>query len=302
MTTTATPAPTLTGGRWSLTSATAQTVSALRTTVLDHVRATLESQNRPNGLDDLFDADLITAELLTNAYRHGGRARIDVLVAFPGADLWIGVFDANPRQYPRIDETAPGLASHGQGMRLVDTLTGKRWHTVPLANGKFVTALVPIPEPRHSTGQPASHTPSYDGTAWLTAALPRTARAEAVRRWHQGKTAPLPAGTHFDVVTAEQRRAKPVVDLLRALGIRPGPVLQADGRVVHFLVPPGSTWPALTGTVHHTTGRTILFPRPGTRNWVIPPDGTGNLTDATVLADTFSRTARLPVPTTPPAP
>ncbi|MFJ1757626.1 ATP-binding protein [Kitasatospora sp. NPDC088134] len=299
MTTTIAARP-LASGRWSLTDATEESVSSLRTNVFGHVRATLAADGRPHSPDDLFGIELVISELVTNAYRHGGPRRIDVLVAFPDRDFWIGVFDTNPRRLPRIDETGPGQKSHGQGMRLVDAFTDQRWGSAALPYGKYVTARCTIPDAEHTPRPPASHTPSTDGTAWLLQALSPAVRDRAVQRWKEGRTVPLPTGTHFDVVTAETDRAMTALRFLTSLGIRPGPVLRASA-AVHFLVPPGTTWPTGTG-LHHAPGRTLLAPRPGTPNWLTAPDGTGNLTDAALLADVFAHTARLPAPVPEPAP
>ncbi|MFJ5926606.1 ATP-binding protein [Kitasatospora sp. NPDC092948] len=293
-------APPLTGGRWSLANATEESVSSLRTEVFDHVRATLAADGRPHGPDDLFGIELVISELLTNAFRHGGPRRIDVLLAFPDHDFWIGVFDTNPRRLPCIDGTVPGLKSNGQGMRLVDAFTDRRWGSAALPDGKYVAARCTIPEAEHTARPAASHTPATDGTAWLLQGLPPAARASAVRRWSEGKTVPLPTGTHFDVVTTEPHRARNALQLLNALGISPGPVLRANA-AVHFLVPPGATWPTGTG-LHHAAGQTLMAPRPGTPNWLNTPDGTGSLTDAALLADVIAHTVHLPAPAPEPAP
>lgn len=77
--------------------------------------------------------------------------------------------------------------------------------------------------------------------------------------------------------------------MLTRLIDRPGPVLSdvGDGRM-GFFVPPGTVarWIG-TGVRGVGLGTWILVPYPGRPSggvrWLIPPDGSGTLTDATVL-------------------
>lgn len=99
----------------------------------------------------------------------------------------------------------------------------------------------------------------------------------------------LPAGRRWDVLILPRELGYPTLDVLTRLIDRPGPVLSdvGDGRM-GFFVPPGTVarWIG-TGVRGVGLGTWILVPYPGRPSggvrWLIPPDGSGTLTDATVL-------------------
>lgn len=82
----------------------------------------------------------------------------------------------------------------------------------------------------------------------------------------------------------------PTLDVLTRLIDRPGPVLAGFGDArMGFFVPPGtaSRWVG-TGVRGAGRGTWIVVPHPGWAvvgkvRWLIPPDGSGTLTDATLL-------------------
>ncbi|MEU0130432.1 MULTISPECIES: hypothetical protein [unclassified Streptomyces] len=124
---------------------------------------------------------------------------------------------------------------------------------------------------------------------WLASVAPDP---EACRReWVRDPRgiALLPAGKRWDVLIVPAELGYPTLDVLTRLIDRPGPVLAdfGDSRM-GFFVPPGtaSRWLG-TGIRGVGRGAWIVVPRPGITvggvRWLIPPDGSGVLTDATLL-------------------
>ncbi|MGK5641311.1 hypothetical protein ACSNOK_23785 [Streptomyces sp. URMC 126] len=124
---------------------------------------------------------------------------------------------------------------------------------------------------------------------WLAAAAPDPAGC----RWEWERNpfgiALLPAGRLWDVLIFPGGLGRPTADVLAGRAGSPGPVL-ADERAgrVGFLVPPGTAarWLA-TGVRGAGCGTWIVVPHP-VRNtslvrWLVPPDGSGALTDPVVL-------------------
>lgn len=100
----------------------------------------------------------------------------------------------------------------------------------------------------------------------------------------------LPAGRRWDVLILPGEPGYPTLDVLNRLVDRPGPVLAdfGDGRT-GFFVPPGTAarWVG-TGVRSAGRGTWIVVPHPGRAvvgkvRRLIPPDGSGTLTDATLL-------------------
>ncbi|MET7645284.1 hypothetical protein ABZS83_16875 [Streptomyces sp. NPDC005426] len=101
----------------------------------------------------------------------------------------------------------------------------------------------------------------------------------------------LPAGRRWDVLILPGELGRPTLDVLTRLIDRPGPVLSDFGDArTGFFVPPGTVarW-AGTGVRGAGRGTWIVVPHPGQAaagggvRWLIPPDGSGTLTDATLL-------------------
>ncbi|MFD7440684.1 hypothetical protein [Streptomyces sp. NPDC059909] len=99
----------------------------------------------------------------------------------------------------------------------------------------------------------------------------------------------LPAGRRWDVLILPGQLGHPTFDVLTRLMDRPGPVLAGFGDArMGFFVPPGTSgrW---VGTGVRTAGRGtwIVVPYPGRAaggvRWLIPPDGSGTLTDPALL-------------------
>jgi hypothetical protein len=98
----------------------------------------------------------------------------------------------------------------------------------------------------------------------------------------------LPAGRLWDVLILTGELGSPTLDVLTLLD-RPGPVLAdfGDSRI-GFFVPPGTAERWLgTGIRAAGRGTWIVVPYPGRPTggvrWLVPPDGTGHLTDPVVL-------------------
>ncbi|MGW4595190.1 hypothetical protein ACWEOA_07595 [Streptomyces sp. NPDC004457] len=124
---------------------------------------------------------------------------------------------------------------------------------------------------------------------WLASVAPDP---EACRRqWERNPlgVALLPAGKAWDVLILPGALGYPTLDVLTRVLDQLGPVLVdfGDNRV-GFLVPPGTAARWLgTGIRTAGTGTWIVVPYPGrvTRGvrWLVPPDGSGTLTDPALL-------------------
>lgn len=99
----------------------------------------------------------------------------------------------------------------------------------------------------------------------------------------------LPAGLLWDVLILGGDLGYPTLDVLTGLVERPGPVLADFGDTrMGFFVPPGTAARWLgTGVRAVGRGTWIVVPYPGRPTggvrWLVPPDGTGHLTDPVVL-------------------
>jgi hypothetical protein len=115
---------------------------------------------------------------------------------------------------------------------------------------------------------------------------------EACRReWERNPQgiALLPAGRAWDVLILPSELGYPTLDVLTRILDRLGPVLADFGDArMGFLVPPGTAARWLgTGIRTVGAGTWIVVPYPGrsTRGvrWLVPPDGSGMLTDPALL-------------------
>ena len=124
---------------------------------------------------------------------------------------------------------------------------------------------------------------------WLASVAPDP---EACRwEWERNPlgVALLPAGRAWDVLILPGTLGYPTLDVLTRILDRPGPVLAdfGDNRM-GFLVPPGTAarWVG-TGIRTAGPGTWIVVPYPGRSTgavrWLVPPDGSGTLTDAALL-------------------
>ncbi|WP_225846583.1 hypothetical protein [Streptomyces sp. HPF1205] len=124
---------------------------------------------------------------------------------------------------------------------------------------------------------------------WLVSAAadPQGCRWEWERSPH-GVTL-LPAGRVWDVLILPGALGSRALDVLTLLPDRPGPVLADSGDArTGFFVPPGTAAGWLgTGVRAAGRGTWIVVPYPGRPagkvRWLVPPDGTGHLTDPVVL-------------------
>ncbi|MFB4421612.1 hypothetical protein C5F59_011025 [Streptomyces sp. QL37] len=124
---------------------------------------------------------------------------------------------------------------------------------------------------------------------WLASVAPDPRACR--REWERNPKgmALLPAGRLWDVLLVPGELGYPTLDVLTRLLDRPGPVLADFGASrMGFFVPPGTAarWVG-TGIRGVGDGTWIVVPRPGSTvggaRWLIPPDGSGTLTDATLL-------------------
>ncbi|MFF1548842.1 hypothetical protein [Streptomyces sp. NPDC058291] len=99
----------------------------------------------------------------------------------------------------------------------------------------------------------------------------------------------LPAGRAWDVLILPGELGRPTLDVLTRILGRPGPVLVDFGNDrMGFFVSPGTAARWLgTGIRTAGTGAWIVVPYPGRSTgsvrWLVPPDGTGTLTDPALL-------------------
>ncbi|MBG0852154.1 hypothetical protein I2W78_09960 [Streptomyces spinoverrucosus] len=124
---------------------------------------------------------------------------------------------------------------------------------------------------------------------WLASVAPDP---EACRwEWERNPlgVALLPAGRAWDVLILPGELGCPTLDVLTRVLDRPGPVLVDFGDArTGFFVPPGtaSRWVG-TGIRTAGAGVWIVVPYPGRATgkmrWLVPPDGSGTLTDPTLL-------------------
>ncbi|MEV5310208.1 hypothetical protein [Streptomyces sp. NPDC052610] len=124
---------------------------------------------------------------------------------------------------------------------------------------------------------------------WLASVAPDP---EACRwEWERNPlgVALLPAGKAWDVLILPGELGCPTLDVLTRVLDRPGPVLADSGDTrTGFLVPPGTAarWVG-TGIRAAGTGTWIVVPYPGRSTggvrWLVPPDGSGALTDPVLL-------------------
>ncbi|MFE0044520.1 hypothetical protein [Streptomyces albireticuli] len=124
---------------------------------------------------------------------------------------------------------------------------------------------------------------------WLASAAPDPGTC----RWEWERNplgvALLPAGRVWDVLVLSSGLGYPTLDVLSRCTDRLGPVLAdfGDSRM-GFFVPPGTAagWLA-TGVRGAGLGSWVVVPHPGRHTsgvrWVVPPDGTGTLTDPAAL-------------------
>ncbi|MFW6691995.1 hypothetical protein [Streptomyces sp. MAR4 CNX-425] len=124
---------------------------------------------------------------------------------------------------------------------------------------------------------------------WLVSAAPepRTCRWE----WERNPlgVSLLPAGRLWDVLILPGALGRATLDVVARITERPGPVLAdvTDARL-GFFVPPGTAarWVG-TGVRSAGHGTWIVVPYPGRATggvrWLVPPDGSGLLTDPVVL-------------------
>ncbi|MEG3631362.1 hypothetical protein [Streptomyces poriticola] len=126
--------------------------------------------------------------------------------------------------------------------------------------------------------------------AWLASAAPDP--EACLREWERNPlgVALLPAGTAWDVLILPSRLGYPTLDVLTRVLDQPGPVLADFGDArTGFFVPPGTAARWL-GTGIRTAGRGTwivvphpAWPAPGGIRWLVPPDGSGTLTDPALL-------------------
>ncbi|MFE9682528.1 hypothetical protein [Streptomyces sp. NPDC006285] len=124
---------------------------------------------------------------------------------------------------------------------------------------------------------------------WLASVAPDPAACR--REWERDPrgVALLPAGRAWDVLILPGGLGRPTLDVLTRVLDRPGPVLVDFGDArTGFFVPPGTAARWLgTGVRTAGHGTWIVVPYPGRSTggvrWLVPPDGSGTLTDPALL-------------------
>ncbi|WP_327356173.1 ATP-binding protein [Streptomyces sp. NBC_01304] len=109
-------------------------------------RMTLRAALSGHGIPELLDtAELLTSEMVTNAYRHTEGAAAMRVRGFEGGRIRVGVWDSNPHIPPPFDRPprmlgpAPDLAPDGEGGRglLLVQLWADDWGGYPLGDDLF---------------------------------------------------------------------------------------------------------------------------------------------------------------------
>ncbi|ANH93718.1 MULTISPECIES: hypothetical protein [unclassified Streptomyces] len=124
---------------------------------------------------------------------------------------------------------------------------------------------------------------------WLASVAPDPRACR--REWERNPrgVALLPAGKAWDVLFLPGELGYPTLDVLSRVLDQLGPVLADFGdQRLGFLVPPGTAARWLgTGVRSAGAGTWIVVPYPGrtagTLRWLVPPDGSGTLTDPALL-------------------
>ncbi|GEC06436.1 hypothetical protein SSP24_40910 [Streptomyces spinoverrucosus] len=124
---------------------------------------------------------------------------------------------------------------------------------------------------------------------WLASVAPDPEACRWEWERHPLGVALLPAGRAWDVLILPGALGHRTLDILTRILDRPGPVLVDFGDArTGFFVPPGtaSRWVG-TGIRTAGAGVWIVVPYPGRCTgkvrWLVPPDGSGTLTDPTLL-------------------
>ncbi|AZM51021.1 hypothetical protein DMB38_27640 [Streptomyces sp. WAC 06738] len=124
---------------------------------------------------------------------------------------------------------------------------------------------------------------------WLVSAAPEPESCKWEWERNPLGVALLPAGRLWDVLILPGELGRPALDVITRITGPPGPVLadMTDARL-GFFVPPGTAgrWVG-TGVRSAGHGTWIVVPYPGRSTgavrWLVPPDGSGRLTDPVVL-------------------
>ncbi|MEU3557772.1 hypothetical protein [Streptomyces fragilis] len=128
---------------------------------------------------------------------------------------------------------------------------------------------------------------------WLASVAPDPAACRGEWEHRADGVALLPAGRAWDVLILPGELGHATLAVLRRCLDRVGPVLAGfDEYRLGFFVPPGTAGRWLgTGVRAAGRGTWVVVPHPGRRwgraggrmRWVVPPDGTGLLTDPVLL-------------------
>jgi hypothetical protein len=124
---------------------------------------------------------------------------------------------------------------------------------------------------------------------WLASVAPDPGACR--REWERNPlgVALLPAGKAWDVLILPGDLGYPTLDVLTRVLDRPGPVLAdfGDDRVGFFVAPGTAARWVGTGIRTAGPGAWIVVPHPGRTargvRWLVPPDGSGTLTDPALL-------------------
>ncbi|MCC9309935.1 ATP-binding protein [Kitasatospora sp. RB6PN24] len=125
---------------------TGRDVARLRTDVVTHCRDALETQGRAVDADALDWVELVASEVIGNVVRHVGALSamtLHVQVDPEADEVLLVVFDASNRE-PKVNPAAPGQEDGGLGLGIVHRISGDRWGSTPVPNGKCVWVYCPL--------------------------------------------------------------------------------------------------------------------------------------------------------------
>ncbi|WP_243761707.1 hypothetical protein [Streptomyces sp. YIM 98790] len=124
--------------------------------------------------------------------------------------------------------------------------------------------------------------------AWLAAAAPEPGACRWEWERNPRGVVLLPAGRRWDVLVLPPGIGHVTLEVLDGVSAPTGPVLADDSARVGYFVPPGTAgrWIG-TGVRAAGRGSWIVVPHPartsGGVHWLVPPDGSGLLTDPEML-------------------
>ncbi|GAB2621492.1 hypothetical protein GCM10027168_61850 [Streptomyces capparidis] len=204
-----------------------------------------------------------------------------------------------PGPQPRhgVHRDPPHPAAHGRrapgrgaGERAPGPHPSPHWALSPLADPACRTDPRAVREALETTANAMAN-----GAKWLAAAAADPDRVLAA--WGAGELAHVPTGPGWQIVRCVKPLGLDAVVRMCAANHRLGPVLLTVRGTVEFLVSaessrgwrlPGTTVVGAPGTLHCPHPHVVPLRAVRGRTWLVPPDGTGTLTDGDLLCEALA--------------